>query len=277
MSDVEVYYFSGSGNSLAVARDVAQRLNARHISIPSLMDRESIRSEAGAIGLVFPIYDFKPPKMVEQFVSRLSGIESKYVFAICTYGIAPSQSLTRLQRMISGRGGHLSGGFAVGMPHNAVGSSAVPQSEYQKMFETWKSRLPEICEYVSNRREGRIDSSVLFCTLFSPGFIRMAPSLFKFLTHVLFKGVDSLSFTTSDSCTGCGTCARVCPVGNVEMLDHHPRWSNRCTSCFACLHWCPGGAIRPGGIDFGIRGYHHPDVSISDMMRSEALRLRERG
>ncbi|MGE5483851.1 MAG: EFR1 family ferrodoxin [Ignavibacteriales bacterium] len=270
MSDVEIYYFSGSGNSLAVARDVAQRLNAGLTSIPSLMDQESIRSDAGAIGLVFPLYDFKPPKIVEQFVSRLADIESKYIFGICTYGIAPSQGMKRLQRVIAGQGGHLSGGFAVGMPHNAIGSSAVPESEHRKMFEAWKARLPEICEYVSNRREGRLDSSVLFCTLFSLGFIRMAPSVFKFLTHVLFKGVDSLSFNTNDSCTGCGTCTRVCPMDNIEMLDHHPRWSDRCTSCFACLHWCPNGAIRPGGMDFGIRRYRHPDVTVSAMMRSEA-------
>lgn len=35
----EIYYFSGTGNSLAAARDIAVKINARLISIPSVIDQ----------------------------------------------------------------------------------------------------------------------------------------------------------------------------------------------------------------------------------------------
>jgi len=88
---VEIYYFSGTGNSLAVARDLAQGLGARLQAVSALADRARVTSEADKIGFVFPIYDFKPPPMVEELVCKLDGIESKYLFAVCTYGIVPSR------------------------------------------------------------------------------------------------------------------------------------------------------------------------------------------
>lgn len=62
--NIEIYYFSGTGNSLAVARDLAAKLNARLIPITTVMDRESIETDAERIGIVFPLYDFKPPTWI---------------------------------------------------------------------------------------------------------------------------------------------------------------------------------------------------------------------
>lgn len=62
MDKTEIYYFSGSGNSLAVARDIADRLNAKLTPVTSVMNRESVTSEAGVIGFAFPIYDFNRPR-----------------------------------------------------------------------------------------------------------------------------------------------------------------------------------------------------------------------
>lgn len=67
----EIYYFSGTGNSLAAARAIAAKTGAVLISIPSVMDRESIMTAAGQIGLVFPSYlaqCFGVPLIVERFI-----------------------------------------------------------------------------------------------------------------------------------------------------------------------------------------------------------------
>ncbi|MBN1813316.1 MAG: EFR1 family ferrodoxin, partial [Anaerolineae bacterium] len=131
MDKAEICYFSGTGNSLAVARDVAEKLNAKLTSVISMMDQESVNIEADVIGFVFPIYDFKPPRVVEGFVRKLEAIDSKYLFAVCTYGIAPSQSLNHLDKVIKSYGGHLSAGFAVGMPHSGIGSGAITRTQQE--------------------------------------------------------------------------------------------------------------------------------------------------
>jgi len=56
MNKIEIYYFSGTGNSLVVARDIAEKMNGNLISIPSVMDKESITTDADVIGIVFPVY-----------------------------------------------------------------------------------------------------------------------------------------------------------------------------------------------------------------------------
>jgi ferredoxin/flavodoxin len=266
---MEIYYFSGTGNSLVVARDMAETLHAGLTPVASMLDQESVNSEADGIGFVFPIYDFKSPRIVEEFIRKLENIDAKYLFAVCTYGIAPSHSLKYLDKVLKSCGGHLSAGFAVGMPHNGIGCGALTQAERERMLENWKDRREAVCDYVSARQEGTIESGGLFSSLFRPSFIRMAPSALKLFVRMALKGTKSLAFTTSKDCNGCGVCARICPVRNIEMAGDKPAWSDHCAGCFACLHWCPKEAISLGGSDMNMKPYHHPDVKVSDMMRRD--------
>jgi NAD-dependent dihydropyrimidine dehydrogenase PreA subunit/flavodoxin len=268
---MEIYYFSGTGNSLAVARDMAENLNARLIPVVSMLDQESVHSEANGIGFVFPIYDFKPPRVVEEFVRKLENIDAKYLFAVCTYGIVPSCSLKHLDEVVKSRGGHLSAGFAVGMPHNGIGCGALTQAERERMLAAWQDRCVAICEYISARREGEIESSTLFLGFSQPRVIRMAPSALRLLMRMALRGTGSLAFVASEDCNGCGICARICPMNNIKIVGDKPTWSDDCAGCFACLHWCPKEAISLGGSDLNIKPYHHPDVKVSDMMRRDPL------
>jgi Pyruvate/2-oxoacid:ferredoxin oxidoreductase delta subunit/flavodoxin len=263
---VEVCYFSGTGNSLAVARDMARKLDAKLSPVVSTMGQESVNIEADAIGFVFPIYDFKPPLIVEDFIRKLEDIGSKYLFAVCTYGIAPAHSLKHLATVIKSCGGHLSAGFAVGMPHSGIGSGLVTKAQQEGMFADWRDRLEGVCDSISGREEGRIESSNLLFDLFQSRMISMVPFLLKFLKQMLLKGTESLAFTSSKDCNGCGICERVCPLNNIEMVDDRPVWSDNCASCFACLNWCPQEAISLGGFDADIKNYHHPEVKVSDML-----------
>jgi MinD superfamily P-loop ATPase len=72
------------------------------------------------------------------------------------------------------------------------------------------------------------------------------------------------SFAADEKCTGCGTCARVCAVGNIEIVHARPVWQNRCENCLACYNWCPTNAIHGALANKGYR-YHHPDVTARDI------------
>jgi ferredoxin len=267
----EIYYFSGSGNSLVVARDVSTKLNATLTPIMSVINQESIESEADIIGMVFPIYDFRPPEFMARFISKIKNIQSKYIFALCTYGITPGQSLKHLEKTIKSFGGHLSLGYAVEMPQNGLGSGKITKSQQEKMISKWKTRVEEVCDHIQKKKTEEIETSILFFNILQTQKIRLIPVFFIFLYQVMFKGLDSLAFTSDEECTGCGTCQQICSQNNIELVDHKPSWSDRCINCFACLNWCPNKAIHPGDADLSIKNYHHPEVKISDMLKEKKI------
>ncbi len=268
----EIYYFSGTGNSFIIARDIANKINAELIPVASIINQNSIYTEADVIGFVFPIYDFKPPKLVIEFAKKLRNIDSKYIFVICTYGIAPLKVIKIFDRLIQSKEGKLSSGFAVKMPHNGLGSSLFSKDQHEKMFMNWKIKLEKISEYIISGKKGRLETSnIVFSIVLSGLLIKRIPFIIKFLKQVIMKGWGSLSINYNERCDGCGICEKICPVDNIKMVDNKPLWLNNSEGCFACYHWCPKEAIQFGKTNMNIKQYHHPEVRIVDIMRQKRI------
>ena len=266
MTKAAIYYFTGTGNSLAVARELAARTGASLVPISSTFGRQRVETDAEVLGFVFPIYDFKPPKIIDELAGKLPSLDGKYLFAVCTYGIAAGQALKQFAKTLQEQGGRLSGGFAVGMPHNGVGCRFVSRSTRSRLLEAAHDKVEAIAGYIHQRRNGVVESSRVLPAMIRPWMLRTVPVLVRFAFRMMVKGEDSLDLTAGEACNGCGVCAELCPVDNIEMLDERPSWGDRCIGCFACLHACPQRAISLGGLAMGIESYRHPDVTLSDIM-----------
>ena len=73
-----IFYFSGTGNSQAVANEIGSYQNERLVSIAQAMKLEqltySLESEEKVI-FVFPIYAWSPPQLVVDFIKNKKVIE----------------------------------------------------------------------------------------------------------------------------------------------------------------------------------------------------------
>jgi ferredoxin len=64
-----IFYFTSTGNSLAVAK----RIGGNLISIPQIIDNREMHYNDDAIGVVFPVYSNAPPRMARQFLDMVNG------------------------------------------------------------------------------------------------------------------------------------------------------------------------------------------------------------
>jgi Pyruvate/2-oxoacid:ferredoxin oxidoreductase delta subunit len=259
-----IFWFSGSGNSLAVARSLERPLQAKLVAVGS---SDHPGAETPIVGFVFPVYDFKAPKVVEELVGRMPLLEHTHVFAVCTYGLAAGQSLRRLDKILRARAGSLMAGFAVRMPHNGIGSHAAGPSQDRVLIDKWNQRVDAVAGIITSRMNGPVETTSAALSFLRPDVLAKIPLVVRFLFRIMTKGIGSLALIADHHCDGCGICARVCPVRNIEIDKGKPVWGDRCAVCFGCLHWCPREAISCGGARLGIRHYHHPDIKLSDMVR----------
>jgi flavodoxin len=70
----KLYYFSGTGNSLVVARDIAAKIDGKLIPIPAVMDKEIIKIDADVLGIFSPTYCMRMPGIVERFIGKLTNL-----------------------------------------------------------------------------------------------------------------------------------------------------------------------------------------------------------
>jgi ferredoxin/flavodoxin len=267
----EIYYFSGTGNSLYIAKVLAGKLNGRITPIASLAEQEAVTPVSDVIGIVFPVYYMDLPLMVKSFAEKLTGIGGKYVFAVCNFGGGAGVSLKNLRRILQERGGELSAGYGVHMPQNAF---LKPWEKRDKIYAACARKAEFIVRKTAGRKKGLFYSNVPLEMLMRPFCYALKPvfkkGIQKYSGAPDSLGVDEIirmadkSFSASEKCVGCGACARVCPAANIRMEGETPVWLNRCENCLACYNWCPNKAIEGGPSKKGYY-YVHPEIKASEM------------
>ncbi len=61
---------------------------------------------------------------------------------------------------------------------------------------------------------------------------------------VMTCGDGTGNAAATEACTGCGKCAALCPMRNIEIQNDRPVWGNACTHCMACISACPENAVE---------------------------------
>lgn len=268
--NIEIFYFSATGNSYKVASNIAKKLNAQLIPVIPHKDEESITSTAQLIGIVFPIYDFKAPELINNLVKKLKTPGSTYFSGVCTYRVMPLNTMKRLEKIFISQGKELSGGFTIKMPHNGLGYDKIPIDKQERMFKLSEERCETIVDYVKSRKRGRIETSSLLDRIVLLGLLtRLLPKILPMLKQALLKGWDSLGFYADENCNSCKVCEKICPMDNIKMVGEKPSWGDNCISCFACLHWCPQESIQIGNLTKKMERYHHPDVKLGDIINQK--------
>ncbi len=286
--DMKIYYFSGTGNSLIVAKDIAKRVNAELISIPKVMNMDRIQIAADSIGIIYPSYLAALsglPLIVERFVKKIDNIDSLHIFAVCTCGgyecVNALPSLNKLKQVIKSCGGILSVEYSTRLPMNNLDYDHIPIPiirDHEVIINKSKTKIDDICERIIKRKNTKYKlAKILFNLVMTPLYKQMRQSVINALKEKAKEPMDTTlkyyelipltdkSITLDDEkCNGCGICEKICPVNNLKLVENRPEFQHRCEMCFACDEWCPNNAIHHWSRPEGVK-YHHPEVKISNM------------
>ena len=255
-----IYYFTGTGNTLAIARGVANAIgDTKLVPLRRAISYAGISVDAETVGIAFPVYFMNVPDIVRKFVRQVHFTGTPYIFGLATCGERPGPALFRLRELLAENGAALSAGFVFVMPENYIGPLNLMHDadRADEKFAGAAARVGEVAAAVRAKRqappEGR-DTRLL----------RFGGDLMSRFATKYYKVPRRLHAT--ERCNRCGTCGKICPTRNITVTDEGVAFGEDCTQCYACIHWCPQEAIEIGGRTRGKRRYHHPGVTLKDML-----------
>jgi ferredoxin/flavodoxin len=255
-----IFYYTGSGNSLWVARNLAKELGDTELISMADWKKGNPKIDLDTAGLVFPVHMWGVPPPVIKFTDELKALQPKYLFAVGVNAGALANTLVQLKGVLKKAGLALNSGFSIIMPTNyAPWGGPGTKEEQQRRFDAAGAKIKQIAAYIKAKETRPVEKGPLWQRIvFTPIYHLATPNLAKM----------DRSFRADEKCNKCGICAKVCPAQNITFNDGKPVWNHKCEQCYACLQWCPQEAIQYGKNTIKYPRYHQPDIQLKDVLKN---------
>ncbi len=275
----EIYYFSGTGNSLYVAKELEKRiLETKLIPIVTLLDSDIIKTSAKTVGFVFPVHSLTIPIAVKKFIKKIDLTSAEYIFAVATRYGTVFKGFEKIDQLLKRKNKHLDSYFILNMGHNEAprhkGYKVPSESDILLLEKVVLDKLDLIKDVISMKGINREkDTDYLVETLSNPVFSYLIENIVIFAMDIS-EDIGVVNYFYHDNkCIGCGTCEKVCLTKKIKMVDQKPIWQKNvlCYMCFACVNFCPAQSIQIDYIPF-IKSYTkengrypHPYATVNDI------------
>ncbi|MBN2532041.1 MAG: EFR1 family ferrodoxin [Spirochaetales bacterium] len=275
---IEIYYFSGTGNSLFVAKEISSRLeDSKLIPIVQSLKKSQIKTSSDIVGFIFPNFCLTLPIPMRMFLDRADLGSSKYLFAVCTRGGTESEAFEYIDKLLKKQNKKLNAKINVTMPWNhPLGKENLTSESNIKRLDDLVSAMYKKLDIFVNYIKGGEDYSMpdTDADYKIPDWAKLflISKTFNYESH-RFMYQNFIKYYSDSKCKGCGICEKVCLSGRIHIIDGKPHWSKNpgCFGCFTCINYCPQKAIQIKSkfpvisSTYKTGRYHHPDIGAADI------------
>lgn len=224
-----VFYFTGTGNSLYVAKQIEKK----PVSIPQVIHKDNLNFSAESIGIVSPVYGHEVPPMVRDFMKK-AVFNTNYFYMILTYGNRHGGAAELAEKLCDECGIKVSYINVIMMADNWLPS--FDMNEQKKADKNADENLSVILEDLKVRKKMISPVTDVDRTAHRQFLDRMSQMPANAWQHLL---------KVTENCIGCGVCEKVCPTASIKVTNGKAlHISENCQTCLACAHACPQKAIQ---------------------------------
>ena len=243
-----LFYFTGTGNSLYVARQIEEK----PISIPQILHQENLNFKDEKIGIVYPVYAGEAPKIVLEFLEKAT-FETDYFYLILTYGKDVTDAPECIARLLEEKGRHVNYIHSILMVDNYLPS--FDMNEQRAMNKNVEQQIQQALQDIQNKKQ-----EIPEATQAGRDFHASAKEIFAKNPEL----INGEQITVTDKCVGCGRCYISCYDGGHQAMEWSEKTrtphcnTEKCVGCLLCGHVCPVGCIDLGEVKFKKGEKEHP-------------------
>ena len=217
-----IFYFTGTGNSLAAAQTIARATGDMLADIGASYKRKDFDftlEQGEQLGFVFPTYYWTTPAIVDTFVKlarfRTGNREAfapGYCFAVVSCGRFVGNAARVFEtRLLASQGINLDASFSVRSVGNCTFLYAPAQGERrEQLLANAELEARRVAERVRQRERVHAEHRNPVGVLLSAAFERDE------------KPCPTASFHTLPTCIHCGRCAELCPTNTITLIEGAP-------------------------------------------------------
>ncbi len=257
-----IFYFSGTGNSLYIAKKIQEKLGGDLISIKDIYKMGKFEynpSSDEKVGIVYPVYFYTSAPIIKDFLSKIKLNNKDSVFLVANCGKTTGNANEILEKTLNKNNLKVDSKFSITMPDNYIllpTNTIKTKTEITKMLNESDKVIEDIINKIENNAVGDFNNHK-----------GKLPGLLSPLTSFLYESsCKTKKFNIiSDDCIGCSQCANICPSEAIVMKKCKPVWIKpKCFQCLACMHRCPQHCINYGDSTKNCGRYVNPRVEFND-------------
>lgn len=249
-SELDFYYFSGTGNTYLVVKKMKETFEEHGISTNMLKIEDSKPEDVNlnhTIGIAFPVAILSTYPFVWDFINQLPPADCTEIFMVDTLGGFSGGIVGPFREIVKKKGYTPIGAREIIMPLNIF--YVMDEESNKKRVQEGLINAEEYATQLINgeAKWGRIPFFSDATYYVSLGSLKLSQID---LHHKLF-----LFNADKEKCNQCGICVDLCPLGNISMEEgEYPVHGLNCEYCLRCTSLCPKQAI-PNKFNYKSKNY----------------------